>query len=102
MRGAPGLRSQLLRAVASIAANIAEGSGKRSEVEFVRYLEIALASAREAENHILLARDTGALDAGVANALLRDAEEVGRILFGLQRAVSRRVDDGCDRSRGGV
>ena len=40
--------SQLLRAVGSIAANVAEGFGRRSPMERVRYYEYALSSAEEA------------------------------------------------------
>jgi len=87
---APGLRAQLLRAASSISANLAEGSGKRSEGEFVRYIDIALGSARELENHLTLARDVGCLHPDVADRLLSDTDEVGRILFSLARVVRAR------------
>jgi four helix bundle protein len=88
---APGLRGQLLRAASAISANLAEGSGKRSEGEFARYIDIALGSARELENHLTLARDLGCVHADVADRLLSDAEEVGRILFSLARSVRARA-----------
>lgn len=56
-----GLASQLRRSLASIPANIAEGAGHQSQAQFNRYLTIALASAREAEYHLLLAKDLGLL-----------------------------------------
>ena len=87
----PGLRTQLLRAAASISANVAEGCGKRTEGEFARYVDIALGSAREVENHLELARDLGALPPDIVHDLTRDAEEVGRILYALARAVRRRM-----------
>ncbi len=54
-----GLISQIRRCSASIAANIAEGCGKRGNPEFQRYLHIAAGSASELEYHFLLAKDLG-------------------------------------------
>ncbi|CAN5446734.1 four helix bundle protein [soil metagenome] len=86
-------RNQLERAIASIPANIAEGSGKRSEIEFSRYLDIALGSAKECENHLLFARDMQYFDEATYAALETRLAEVGRIVFGLNRAVRARIRD---------
>ena len=91
LRVAPGLRAQLLRAASSVSANIAEGAGKRSEAEFARYLDIALGSARELENHLLLARDLGCGTSAAFDQHIEDVDEVKRIVFSLARAVRRRA-----------
>ncbi|HKW65812.1 MAG TPA: four helix bundle protein [Terriglobales bacterium] len=52
-----GLVSQIRRCSASIAANIAEGCGRRGNAELHRFLQIAAGSASELDYHILLARD---------------------------------------------
>jgi four helix bundle protein len=52
-----GITSQLRRSMSSVPANIAEGCGRGGNAELARLLQIAIASASEAEYHLLLARD---------------------------------------------
>lgn len=56
-----GLTSQLRRAAASITANLAEGAGSASRADQRRFFRMALGSACESLNHLLLARDLGLL-----------------------------------------
>ena len=71
-----GLTSQMRRAAASIGANIAEGAGKYSSAELMRFLQIASGSASELENHLILARDLGFLESGKQRGLERDVQDV--------------------------
>jgi four helix bundle protein len=80
-----GLTSQTRRANVSIAANIAEGCGKRGNGEFQRCLNIAAGSASELEYHVLL---TGDLRDGVSCRRLDEAVgEVKLVLSALVRQV---------------
>lgn len=51
-----GLVAQMRRAAISIPANIAEGSSRRTSVDFARFLEIALGSSFELETYLELVR----------------------------------------------
>lgn len=52
---------QLRRAVVSIPTNIAEGCGKDTQKELIRYLYISSGSAHEVEYLLLLSKDLGYL-----------------------------------------
>src|SRR5687768_18534529 len=54
IRGAQNasLRNQMTRAAQSIAANIVEGRGQKSEKDFARFLGYALNSARSEERRV--------------------------------------------------
>ena len=76
-----GLTSQLRRATVSIPANIAEGCGHSSDVEFARFLEIAFASASELEYLVLLSKDLELIDSASHGQVSVEVEEVKRMLF---------------------
>lgn len=50
-----GLVSQMNRAAVSISSNIAEGCSRSSDIEFKRFLEIAMGSGFELETQFILA-----------------------------------------------
>ena len=54
-----GLTSQIRRAAASIGANLAESCGRWGEAELARYVQIAMGSGSELQNHLRLAKDLG-------------------------------------------
>jgi four helix bundle protein len=78
-----GLTSQLRRSAASIGANIAEGSGRRSDPEICRFLRIARGSASEVEYHLLLAHDLHLLNDAQYRDLTHQADGVQRMLTAL-------------------
>ena len=54
-----GLAGQIQRAAVSISSNIAEGASRKSEMEFIHFLEIALGSAFELETQLIIANRVG-------------------------------------------
>ena len=86
IRGAnryPGLRSQVLRAAASVPSNLAEGCAKRSRRELARFAEMAYASAKEVESHLILARDVDILSPQQFTDLASKTDHVARLCYGL-------------------
>lgn len=77
------LRSQLVRSAMSIATNIVEGSAKRSDKEFARFLKISLGSASELEYHLIVAHDLGAVEDRHFLAFNKRIVEVRKMLSGL-------------------
>jgi len=74
------LTNQLRRASASIPANIAEGCGKNSQLDFANFLNIALGSANEAEYYLILSKDLKYLN---VEELLKTINEVKAMLIAL-------------------
>jgi four helix bundle protein len=81
------LQRQARRSSASIAANIAEGYGRKSKKEFAHFLDIAYGSAVETKSHIYVAHDLGFIDRERRNDFLEMTDEISRMLFVLARRV---------------
>jgi four helix bundle protein len=83
-----GLTSQIRRSSASIAANLAERCGRRSEGEMARFIQISMGSGAELSYHLLLlARDLDFLKNTEYSRLNPDLEEVLRMLSSLSKKV---------------
>ncbi|WP_139959269.1 four helix bundle protein [Flavicella sediminum] len=78
-----GLRSQITRAAVSIPSNIAEGSSRNSEIEFKRFLEIALGSLFELETQIVIIEELKLIDKVEVMKILEMLDKEGRMINGL-------------------
>ena len=76
------LATQIRRAAGSVHANIAEGNGRFSRPDYVRFLSIANGSVKELESHLTFAARAYARTAAL-DAALRLSAEVSRLLTGL-------------------
>ncbi|HXH21045.1 MAG TPA: four helix bundle protein [Dehalococcoidia bacterium] len=74
------LTAQLRRAASSVPTNIAEGCGCDSDVEFRRFLQIAMRSATELEYHLILANDLRYIHTDQYQSLAAAATEVKKML----------------------
>jgi four helix bundle protein len=82
------------RASASIAANLAEGCGRRSDGEMGRFIQIAMGSGAELSYHLLLAKDLGLIEDELYQGLDSDLGTIMRMMSSLSQKVrSHPVDD---------
>lgn len=83
-----GLVSQTRRSATSVPSNIAEGQGRGTSREFVRFLAIARGSLCELQTQLLLAQRFAYLDADRSAKLMEQSWTVGRLINGLIRSVA--------------
>ena len=86
-----GLISQARRAAFSSAANLAEGSAKRSYRDFRRFIDNSIASLAELRYIIKLAKELDMMEARQADSLEAVRDEAGKVTWGLYRHVSKRA-----------
>jgi four helix bundle protein len=91
-----GLTNQLRRATVSIPSNIAEGQGRETTRDFLRFLGIARGSLQELETQLILASRLRYIDEAGKVALFEVAEETGRLLSGLTKSLARADGDISD------
>ncbi len=80
-----GLTSQLRRACLSIASNIAEGYGRGSRAEYLRFLRIARGSLYEVETQMLFAVELKFIVTEQFDSIAEMINETARVLSGLIR-----------------
>jgi four helix bundle protein len=85
-----GMTSQIRRAAVSVAANIAEGHGRENSGSFVQFLRIAQGSLKELETHLLLTLRVDLVSANDVEPILRQCDELGRMLRSLIRSIQRK------------
>lgn len=78
-----GLSAQMRNAAISIPANIGGGKGRMSAGDFVRFLRISAGSLAELETYFDISQALGYLNADQCQALQAQADEVGKMLYGL-------------------
>lgn len=88
-----GLTSQIRRAAASVPANIAEGHGRENTQPFIQHLRIAQGSLKELETHLLLSVRVEILDSEKCDPLIRQSNDIGKMLRSLIRSLQQKIGD---------
>ncbi|NQU77844.1 four helix bundle protein [Candidatus Falkowbacteria bacterium] len=84
-----GLVSQMRRSSVSVVANIVEGSKKVSIKDRKHFHVIADASLEELKYYFILSYNLKYIDSEVGKKLMECAREVGRMLSGLTKSLSK-------------
>jgi four helix bundle protein len=87
-----GLISQCNRAAVSVAANLAEGSSRRSRKDQAYFSEIAYGSLMEPACLLILSSDVGILPSDSEQNLRSSIEQVSSQLNALHRSRRSRID----------
>ncbi|MFH0711980.1 MAG: four helix bundle protein [archaeon] len=84
------LGDQMRRSAESISSNIAEGCGKRTRKDYISYLHNSIGSVKELENQLMLAFRNGYITVEKKNSLMKELDEIGKMLFGVIRFLNKK------------
>ena len=87
---------QVRRAVVSITANLAEGSGRQSLKEKMRFIEIAFGSMTEVFCELQTACDLNYIKTEQLDALRPQFTEIAKMLSGLRNSIQKQLNEGKD------
>lgn len=83
------LKDQIRRSAVSIASNIAEGSEKNSDKDFIRFLNIAKGSTAELLTQLVIAKEIGYINEQQYEMFYEKCTEVTKMLMGLIKSKSK-------------
>jgi len=86
-----GLNTQIKRSVVSIPSNIAEGSSRKTEKEFSRFLEIALGSSFELETQLIIISRRQLLDESKTRVVLDELNQIQKMLSSFYTNVRSKI-----------
>lgn len=84
-----GLSQQIRRAVISVSSNIAEGYGRGSLKDYIRFLQTARGSLYEVQTQLLLANDLGYIDNETLDQAVEKSTECAKLLQGLISSLNK-------------
>ncbi len=82
------LYRQIQRCVVSIPSNIAEGYGRQSKQDYIRFLHIAKGSLFEFQTQLELSKELGYIDEASCTRLTALSNEVDKILYAIIKKLS--------------
>lgn len=84
-----GITSQIKRSVISVSSNIAEGAGRNSDKDFIRFFDIANGSLFELEAQLFSSSDLGFIQTEVLENILVRVEEIQKMIYGFKNTLRK-------------
>ena len=88
-----GITSQIRRAAISIPCNIAEGDGRRSKKDYLRFVNIARGSFAELETLLSISEDLNYIDNETLSMLNLSISKIGSLLSGFATYLQKQIDN---------
>ena len=82
------LTSQIRRSAVSIPSNIAEGYGRNSTKDYIRFLQISNGSLYELETQLQIAKNLGYVTNEIFNSISQECMEISKMLNTLIRKLN--------------
>ncbi len=83
------IKDQMLRASVSIASNIAEGSERKSILDFQRFLNFAKGSAAELRTQVYISREIKIFPRTDANEIIQECKTISKMLQALSTSLNK-------------
>lgn len=83
-----GLINQMRRAAVSVPSNIAEGCGRNTDNDTIRFIRIAVGSLCELETQLYLANDLQYLSETDISDILDEANKIRKMMMGFIKKIT--------------
>jgi four helix bundle protein len=87
-----GMTLQIRKASSSVPANIAEGYGRESTRDYVRFLKIAQGSLKENETHLILSKRVELGQPLQIDLILEKCARLGKMLHNQIRSLQQKLE----------
>ena len=86
-----GMTLQIRKASASAPANTAEGYGRESTKDYIRFLQMALGSLKENETHLILSKRVELAQPRQIDPILEKCDRLGKMLHNQIRSLQQKL-----------
>jgi four helix bundle protein len=86
-----GIRSQICRAAVSVPSNIAEGCSRSSELEYKRFLEIAMGSLFEIETLLTVISELNMIEKDSVDEIMNQIQSEQRMINALISKIKKSI-----------